>query len=394
MEERHFDALLLGGGVAAARCARTLRRAGFDGSIGLVGDEATLPYNRPPLSKELLRAEAEAELILAEPASWYERRNVELLLGTPAVSVDPAAHRVELADGRQLHYGRLLLATGAEARRPPIRGAERALELRTVADALAIRQRADPAARAVVIGGGFIGVEVAASLAGRGCAVTVLEQGAALWGGQLGTAVSDWALERLHRSGVRVRFDAAASAIGPTGVHLGAELLPADLVVAGVGVSPRDALAVDAGLEVDDGVLVDEEQRTSDPTIVAAGDVARPRGGLRVEHWHAAREGGERAAIAMLDGSPPPRRAAWIFSEFADATLDVVGSAPRVDEVVVDDGVVRYLVRGRVAQVAILDSAIDVGGARELLERRPLPTAAGWDRASAELRRAGGSVIR
>ena len=238
----------------------------------------------------------------------------------------------------------------------------------------------------MVVGGGFIGVEVAASLAARGCAVTVLEQGSALWGGQLGVAVSDWALERLHRAGVRVRFDASATAIGPTGVHLGDELLPADLVVAGVGVAPRVALAVEAMLEVDDGVLVDDGQRTSDPSIFAAGDMARPRGVSRVEHWHAARESGERAALAMLDQPLPPRRAAWIFSEFAEATLDVVGSAPRFDDVIVHDGLAGYLVGGRVVQVAILDAAVDVGRARELLEHQPRPTAAGWGRAMGELR--------
>jgi 3-phenylpropionate/trans-cinnamate dioxygenase ferredoxin reductase component len=377
-EPRHFDALLVGGGVASVRCARTLRRSGFAGSIGLVAEEDTPPYNRPPLSKELLRGDVAEELILAEPVSWYERRGVDLIVGAAATVLDPDAHTIELVDGRRLHFDQLLLATGASARTPPIPGGERALPLRSLDDAVAIRQRAQPASRVVVIGGGFIGVEVAASLAARGSAVVVLESGPALWAAQLGDTVSDWALDHLHRAGVAVRFRASASAIGPSGVHVGDELLPADLVVAGVGVSPRVELATAAGLEVDDGIVVTEEQRTSAAAIFAAGDVARPADGPRVEHWHAAREAGDRAALAMIGAPVPARRAPWVFSEFADATLDVVGWAPRFDELDVRDGVVAYRAAGRVVQVALLDAAVHVPAARELVERRRRVSAAQW----------------
>jgi NADPH-dependent 2,4-dienoyl-CoA reductase/sulfur reductase-like enzyme len=386
MEPRHFDALLIGGGVASARCARTLRRGGFAGSIGLVGEEAMPPYNRPPLSKELLRGEVPEELILAEPAPWYERRGVELVLGTPATSVDPGVRVVELADGQRLHYDQLLLATGAAPQRPLIPGGERALELRSLDDAVRIRERAQPATRAVVVGGGFIGVEVAASLAARGCAVTLLERGSALWAARLGDVVSDWAVDQLHRAGVGVRFNASATAIGPAAVHLGEELVPADLVVAGVGVSPRVELAIAAGLTVKNGVVVDKAQRTSDAAILAAGDVARPARRPRVEHWHAARESGERAALAMLGQPLTPIRAAWVFSEFGDAALDVVGWAPRYDELEASDGLVAYLAAGRVVQIAILDSAVDVDAARRLVERRPRLPASRWAKAAATLR--------
>ena len=225
MEPRHADVLLVGGGVAAARCARTLRRGGFAGSIVLVGDEPLPPYNRPPLSKELLRGEVSEELILAEPESWYERRRVELLLGVPAAALDADARSVELADGTRLAYGSCLLATGAEPRRPPVE----ARVLRTVADAHAIRDAAHPGGRVVVIGGGFIGVEVGASLAARGASVTLLERSPALWGGAFGPAVSDWAVGRLEAAGVDVRLGTPA---GPE--NLGG----ADLVVGGVGVEP------------------------------------------------------------------------------------------------------------------------------------------------------------
>jgi 3-phenylpropionate/trans-cinnamate dioxygenase ferredoxin reductase subunit len=371
MEPRHADVLLLGGGVAAARCARTLRRHGFAGSILLVSDEELPPYNRPPLSKELLRDDLPAELAFAEPLTWYERRGVELQLGMPAVALDPQQQTAELADGQLLRYGQLLLATGAAPRRPAIPGAERAVLLRTLPDAERLRARAVAGQRAVVIGGGFVGVEVASSLATRGMAVTMIELADALWAGSLGTELSAWALARLAEAGVAVRLSAACEAVTDAGVRLVDETLPADLVVAGVGVTPRVELAAVAGLEVDDGVLVEDGQRTSAAGIFAAGDMARPRGGARIEHWHAARETGERAALAMLDAELPPRPAPWVFSEVAGTTLDVVGWAPTWDEVVEVPGGFAYLVGGRVAQLAIIGSAIPVEAARELMASWP-----------------------
>jgi 3-phenylpropionate/trans-cinnamate dioxygenase ferredoxin reductase subunit len=371
MEPRHADVLLLGGGVAAARCARTLRRHGFAGSILLVSDEELPPYNRPPLSKELLRDDLPAELAFAEPLTWYERRGVELQLGMPAVALDPQQQTAELADGQLLRYGQLLLATGAAPRRPAIPGAERAVLLRTLPDAERLRARAVAGQRAVVIGGGFVGVEVASSLATRGMAVTMIELADALWAGSLGTELSAWALARLAEAGVAVRLSAACEAVTDAGVRLVDETLPADLVVAGVGVTPRVELAAVAGLEVDDGVLVDDGQRTSAAGVFAAGDMARPRDGARIEHWHAARETGERAALAMLDAELPPRPAPWVFSEVAGTTLDVVGWAPTWDEVVEVPGGFAYLVGGRVAQLAIIGSAIPVEAARELMASWP-----------------------
>jgi NADPH-dependent 2,4-dienoyl-CoA reductase/sulfur reductase-like enzyme len=373
MDPRHVDVLLIGGGVAAARCARTLRRNGYGGSILLVSDEDLAPYNRPPLSKELLREDLPVELTLAEPMSWYERRGVELRLSTPVSAIDPAARTATLADGSVIRFGQALLATGAEPRRPSQPGGEHARLLRTLSDAIALREMAVAGARAVVIGGGFIGVEVASSLAARGLSVTLLERSAALWAGSLGEPLSAWAVERLSTSGVAVRLSTPVSAIGADGVAVGNETLAADLVLAGVGVEPRVELARDAGLEVDDGVVVDAGQRTSAAGIFAAGDMARPRDGVRVEHWHAARESGERAALAMLDLPVPPPRAPWIFSEVAGITVDVVGVADAWDEAVTHGGVHAYLSGGRVAQVAIIDGAIEVGAARRLVEERGTP---------------------
>jgi NADPH-dependent 2,4-dienoyl-CoA reductase/sulfur reductase-like enzyme len=354
--ERSVDVLLIGGGVASVRCARTLRRRKFAGSILIVGDEPLLPYNRPPLSKELLRGEVGFELVAAEPESWYARQRVDLLTDAPVASLDPDARLASLADGSRIRFAQCLLATGAEPRRLPIPGGERALALRTLADAEAIRGRAVAGGRALVVGGGFIGVEVAASLASLGVAVSVVEMAPALWGGVLGESMSAWAFGVWADAGVDVRLGERLSTL---------EDVETDLVVAGVGVTARADLAVAAGLAVDDGIVTDARHATSAEGIFAAGDVARVDG-RRVEHWHAAREGGEAAALAMLGEPVPEPRAPWVYSEFAGHTLDVVGWSPMFDEEVAlnDARVVAYLVDGRVAQLAIIDSAVSVDDAR------------------------------
>lgn len=358
MEPRHVDVLLVGGGVAAARCARTLRRGGFTGTILLVGEEPTPPYNRPPLSKELLRGEVPDELVLAEPMAWYGRRGVELRLGVPAVALDPGQRAVELADGTRLGYGSCVLATGAAARVP----AFPAHVLRTLADARALRDAAAGTSRASVVGGGFIGVEVAASLAARGVAVRLWCGGDRLWGGAFGAAASDWAAGVLRHAGVEVRF--------------GAEHADGDgLVVAGIGVDPRVELAAGASLEVDDGILVDERQATSAPGVYAAGDVARTRGRPRVEHWHTARESGEHAALAILGLPAPPPRAPWVFSELGAATLDAVGwPDDEAAEVEIAPGIIGFVREEALVQVVILDGAIAVEPVRELIERGATPS--------------------
>ncbi|HEX6654988.1 MAG TPA: FAD-dependent oxidoreductase [Candidatus Limnocylindria bacterium] len=370
MEPHAVDVLLAGGGVAAARCARTLRRHGFGGSILLVSDEATPPYNRPPLSKELLRDELPVDLALAEPASWYARRGVNLLLSSHVAAVDADRRQARLADGSVVAFGQCLLATGAAPTAPRIPGGREALLLRTLQDSARIREAAVAGSRAVVIGGGFIGVEVAGSLAARGVSVTIVEVADALWGGAFGNEVSDSAVDRLGAVGVQVRLGAACESVSSSGVRLVDEQLEADFVVAGVGVTPRVDLALVAGLEVDDGIIVDEGQRTSAEAVFAAGDVARPRDGARLEHWHAARESGERAALAMLGEPLPPRRAPWVFSGFAGAKLDVVGWAPRWDQIVPLLGGWAYVVSGQVAQLAIADSQLDVETARLLIEEK------------------------
>lgn len=369
--ERSVDVLLVGGGVASVRCARALRRHGFDGSILLVGAEDRAPYNRPPLSKELLREELPDALLAAAPASWYTRHSVELWTDARVTVLDPDARRATVADGSTVTFERCLLATGAELRRLTIPGAEGALMLRTVADARRLRAAAMAApqgAQVVVVGGGFIGLEVASALAGLGLRPTVVEMAPTLWGGTLGSGVATWATNRLVRIGVDLRLASAVSRLADGAAWSGDERLPATFVVAGIGVLPRVDLAATAGIATQDGILVDVGQRTSHPAIWAAGDVARVDG-HRVEHWHAAREAGERAALSMLGLPPPPPPPPWVFSEIADATLDVIGTIDEWDTEhwVIENRLLAYRRGERVVGLASIDGALPAGVGRRLL---------------------------
>jgi len=226
-----------------------------------------------------------------------------------------------------------------------------------------------------VVGGGFIGVEVASGLAAIGRRPTIVEMATDLWGGTLGTELASWARDRLGEAGVEARFDARVTAVSDAFAAVGDEPLEHALCVAGIGVRPRTDLAEAAGLAIDDGIVTDAQQRTSALGIWAAGDVARVDG-RRVEHWHAAREGGERAALSMLGmpGSPP--RASWVFSEVAGADIDVVGDAREWDEErwVSRGSVLAYLRDERVVQVAVIGSAIPIEHARGLVEQgAPVP---------------------
>jgi NADPH-dependent 2,4-dienoyl-CoA reductase/sulfur reductase-like enzyme len=373
-QPQHADLLIVGGGVAAARTARGLRRGGFDGSILLVGEETLPPYNRPPLSKELLLSPEPLpdDLLLAEPRSWYERQRVELRTGTRVVTLDTGARRATLDDGAEVAFERCVLATGAVARRLPIPGGEAALMLRTAADARRLEKAfaMGRGSEVVVVGGGFIGLEVASALAARGLRPTLVELAPTLWGGALGAALAARVRDMLGAAGVVVRTGLAVTSISDAGVRAGEELLPAAFVVAGVGVAPRDELAAAAGIAVRDGVLTDAAGRSSHPAVWAAGDVARVDG-LRVEHWHAAREAGTRVAAALLGAQVPPRRAPWIFSELAGSSLDVFGVATSWDEErwLGDGSALAYLVAGRVVQLAAFGGAIAPEAGRLLVER-------------------------
>ena len=330
--------LILGAGQAGGWAAVTLREAGFAGRIVLIGEEPWLPYERPPLSKATLTAETEPPIACFRDPARYAAHGIETLTGVRATGIEREARRLRLADGRDLSYDRLLLATGGRARALTVPGGERALRLRTLEDARAIRARLATARRVVCIGAGVIGLEVAASARARGAAVTVLEAAARPMGRSVSPEGAAF-VARLHRdAGVELRCGVAVAAIEPAGD--GTELVltadggafPADVVLAGVGMERELDLAKAAGLALDGGIAVDPWGRSSDPAIFAAGDVAAfphplfPGRRLRLEAWRHAQNHGIAVGRAMAGVEAPPYDdIPWFWTDQHGVNLQVAG---------------------------------------------------------------------
>ena len=325
--------VIVGAGAAGAAAAERLRVLGFSGPITLVGHEAPGPVDRPNLSKDFLAGNAPMEWITLRDDDFYRARNIEHLR-EEVVELDPRNKSISLRSGRKVDYDKLLLATGSEPSRLPIEGATlpHVMALRSLADSQAIIAAAEKAKRAVVIGSSFIGLEVAASLRARNLEVDVVGRDRVPLERVMGQQVGRY-VQKLHEAkGVRFHLDAKLRAIHSSDVELEGGRLLADLVVMGVGVKPRVALAQRAGLEVDDGVVVDAHLRASAPDIWAAGDIARypePRLGtrIRVEHWQAAQRQGQHAAADMLGFSRPFDDVPFFWSQHYDVTLSYIGHA-------------------------------------------------------------------
>lgn len=320
--------IIVGAGHAGGRAALTLREEGYSGRLILIGDEPHLPYERPPLSKGLLQGSVDlAGCSLCDSARFAEL-GIEHIAGNPVSQLDPPQHRLQLADGQWLSYAGLLLATGGRARRLPQEQAN-VLYLRTHDEALVLKSALRPGARLVIVGGGFIGLEVAATARGLGCEVTVLEAGPRLAGRVLAPVISE-ALLTLHRQhGVDVRLNVALESIHDDAVQLvDGQSLPCDLVVVGIGMQPNIELAVSAGLEVGQGIRVDTHLRTSAPDIYAAGDVCEFRLGgeyQRQETWRNAEAQGRHAALNMLGRDQPFETLPGFWSDQYDWGLQTVG---------------------------------------------------------------------
>jgi NADPH-dependent 2,4-dienoyl-CoA reductase/sulfur reductase-like enzyme len=312
-----------------------LRTRGYTGAITLAGDEEPGPVDRPNLSKDFLAGTATEDWIPLRTRDYYDSINVELVTANPVERISTAEHQVSLRSGRVLTYGALLLATGAKPRSLAIEGADlpHVYRLRTLADSNAIIERAKTAQSCAVIGSGFIGLEVAASLRHRGVAVSVIGQEpvplAKILGPELGRFIQ--ALHEQH--GVRFYLRSTPHAIRNDRVETSEGMsVEADLVIMGVGVSPRSVLAEQAGLKVDNGVIVDDSLRTSAPDVFAAGDVARypePVSGepSRIEHWVVAERQGQAVARSMLGIGGPYREAPFFWSQHYDVTISYVGHA-------------------------------------------------------------------
>lgn len=320
--------IIVGAGHAGGRAALTLREEGYSGRLILIGDEPHVPYERPPLSKGLLQGNMDlAGCSLCDSARLAEL-GIEHIAGNPVSQLDPPQHRLQLADGQWLSYSGLLLATGGRARRLP-QAQTNVLYLRTHDEALALKSALQPGARLVIIGGGFIGLEVAATARGLGCEVTVLEAGPRLAGRVLAPVISEALLQVHRQQGVDVRLNVALESIHAEAVQLvDGQLLPCDLVVVGIGMQPNIELAVAAGLEVGQGIRVDAHLRTSAPDIYAAGDVCEFRLGgeyQRQETWRNAEAQGRHAALNMLGRDEPFEALPGFWSDQYDWGLQTVG---------------------------------------------------------------------
>lgn len=375
--------VIIGGGAAGFAAAEKLRREGYAGSLTLLSADDAAPYDRPNLSKDYLAGTAPEEWIPLRPEGFYAENGIDLRLGTTVAGIDPAGRRVLLAGGEELPFDRLLLATGAEPVRPPIPGVEgpQVRTLRSLRDSRALIEAVKAAQHAVVIGAGFIGLEVAAALRARGLVVHVvaperlpLER---VLGPELGELV-----RRLHEEqGVVFHLEEGVAKIEPGRVWLkGGGSLDAELVVLGTGVRPRTELAERAGLAVEHGVLVDEYLETGVPGIFAAGDVARwpdPHTGerIRIEHWVVAERQGQTAALNMLGRRARFAAAPFFWSRHYDTTINYVGHAQRWDAIEIEgdigarNAVVRYRRGGKILAVATIGRDLQGLEAEAAMER-------------------------
>ena len=336
--------VIVGASLAGAKAAETLREEGFDGRVVLIGEEPERPYERPPLSKDYLRGEAEAKPYVHDE-SFYAENEIELRTSTTVERVDTGTCQISLRGGEMLGFDRLLLATGARPRRLPLPGGDLqgVFYLRTVADSEAIRDRIDGGGRLVTIGAGWIGAEVAASARQKGCDVTILQRARLPLEGVLGPELGAIYRDIHTDNGVQVIGGASVEAIEGRGevtaVRLAGERrIDADFVVVGVGVDPRTERAETAGLARDHGVAVDAHLRTSAENIFASGDVANAHHPfydtrIRVEHWANALNQGPAAARNMLGESAPYDRIPYFFSDQYDVGMEYSGYATDWDEV-------------------------------------------------------------
>ncbi|MGH8308586.1 MAG: NAD(P)/FAD-dependent oxidoreductase [Steroidobacteraceae bacterium] len=386
-------AVIVGAGQAAAQAIDTLRKKGFAGVITLVGDELEWPYQRPPLSKKYLAGALERERLAIRPAHFYSQHGVASRLGRRALEIDRLAQRLRLDDGEQLPYDALLLATGSRPRRLPAPGAELTgvYELRTVGDAERIRSGLGTGGRLVIVGGGYIGLEVAATARERGLDVTVLEMAGRVMNRVVCEPVSAFYEGEHARHGVRVVCNARVRAFADDGAgRVGAVLCedgsahPADLVLIGVGVAPAEELAAAAGLECSNGMIVDENCRTSDPHIFAAGDCTnfpclRYGRRVRLESVDNAFEQGVSAALNVLGTATVHDKVPWFWSDQFELKLIIVGLCQDHDTTVVRGEPasrsfsVCYLRAGELIAIDTVNNAKDQMAARKLIAARVRP---------------------
>lgn len=392
---QRVDFVIVGGGLAGAKAAEAFRAESPTGTITLIGREADRPYNRPPLSKDYLRGETKREDVFVHPADWARQHDVELRLGATARRLDAGNRTLTLDDGSSLTFERLLLATGSEPRSLDVPGAdlENVLYLRTLGESDKIRETAQGKRRAVMIGGGFIGAEVAASLRQLGLESTLVTRDSVLWERQFGAQMGAAFQKKLESQGVTILNRDEAAAIEGDGrvarvrTKQG-QTLPCELVVIGVGVSPDLELAKGTPLAVEDGIVVDQYLETDHPGIYAAGDIARfysplYEQRLRVEHWDVAQQHGEiagknaaRDAAGRRGDRQPFDQPPYFFSDLFDLSMEYLGHNRGFDDLVIRgdptnfDCTGFYVKGGRLVAAIFVNRNGDVEPSRALISNR------------------------
>ncbi len=378
--------VIVGAGHAGGRAAQAMRQYGFEGRILLIGEEPHVPYERPPLSKELIVTDAGLEKVQLHEAAWYAENRIDLIAGNGAASIDAAGRRVELADGRAVAFDRLMLTTGARVRRLPVPGADLdgVFYLRTLDDSDAIKARISAGTEVAVIGGGFIGLEIAGSAVKLGATVKVLEAADRPMGRSVAPEVADW-FARMHRDrGVDLRLGVTVGALEGTGAVSGVRLgggsiVPAEVVVIGIGILPNVEIAGAAGLAVDNGIVVDDRGRTSHPDIYAAGDVANQPNAfagrrLRLESYQNAQDQAAAVARNLCGADEAYEDSLWVWSDQHDVNLQMTGAPEHWDRLVwrgnPDDGpaTVFYLADGRIVAVNTIDNGREMRPAQRLMQ--------------------------
>jgi 3-phenylpropionate/trans-cinnamate dioxygenase ferredoxin reductase subunit len=379
--------VIIGTGQGGFQAAASLRDEGFGGTVTLVGDEPDLPYQRPPLSKAYLGDEADVDLVRLRPEQFYAEHRLALRAGTRVAAIDRSGRDILLESGERIVYDHLILATGAHNRPLPVPGSgfDGVLQLRSLPDADAIRQRLESARRAVVVGGGFIGLEFAAVAAERGLEVTVVEAAPRLMSRAVSPAVSSFVQSSHEAHGIRFLLESAVTELTGDGQRVSGvgtadgQHFPADLVVVGIGVLPNTGLAAEAGLEIANGIVVDDHLLTRDPAISAVGDCAsfpsRHTDGklTRLESVQNAVDQA-RCVAARLAGRPAPYAALpWFWSDQGGLKLQIVGlSSPHDQAVLRPDPAGRAVSvfcyrRGRLVGVESVNRSVEHTYARKLL---------------------------
>ena len=387
--------VIIGAGHAGGSAAAELRRSGFTGPITLIGDEPLPPYERPPLSKAWLKGETDADKLALKPASFYPGADIDLRLCTSATAIDRAAKTVTLTTGEALPYDTLILATGARARRIPLPGLDlgNVLELRNAADADRLKAVLVPGARLAVIGGGYIGLEAAASARALGAEVTVVEREPRVLARVACELLSNF-FQDFHRGqGVIIEVNAQVAALegsdgSITGVRLGdGRLIPCDAALIGVGAVPNQELASEAGLACNNGIVVDQSARTSDLAIFAIGDCShRPiplyDRTMRLESVPSALEQARQAAASICGKPLPVPEVPWFWSDQYDLRLQIAGIPFDATRIVVRGDIAagkfalfHLLDDGTVQAVEAVNASTEFMGGRRIVQRRKKLTA-------------------